>query len=81
LKRDEALALLKDLMYVCDSMRFAPIVSLTPSSTLGSWKLTVKWVNDNDRSCFDKIIRERGLEVEQTEDGYTTFLKPIETKE
>ena len=81
MKRDEALSLLKDLMVVCDSMRFAPIVSLTPSSSLGSWKLTVKWVNDNDRGCFDKIIHERGLVATETEDGYTTFLKPIESKQ
>ena len=47
----------------------------------GRWKLTIKWVNDNDRGCFDKIIQERGLVATETEDGYTTFLKPIESKQ
>ena len=76
MKRDEVLSLLKDLMVVCESMRFSPIVSLMPSPTRGRWKLRVKWVNDNEKGCFDKIINERGLMATETEDGYTIFQKP-----
>jgi hypothetical protein len=75
-KRDEALTLLKELMVVCESMNHAPVVSLTPSLTRGKWKLRVKWVNEHDKGCFDKIINERGLKATETEDGYTIFHKP-----
>ena len=76
MKRDEALSLLKDLMFVCESMHHAPVVSLMPSPTRGQWKLRVKWVNENEKGCFDKIINERGLMATETEDGYTIFQKP-----
>ena len=76
MKRDEALSLLKDLMVACDSMRFSPVVSLTPSLKFGSWKLSIKWSDDNEKGCFDKIISDRGLIAMETEDGYTVFQKP-----
>jgi hypothetical protein len=76
MKRDEALTLLKELMVVCDSMRFAPVVSLMPCSQRGRWKLSIKWTNDAERGCFDKIINERGLITAETENGYTIFQKP-----
>ena len=75
MKRDEVLSLLKDLMMACESMRTSPIVSLMPSPKVGGWKLSVKWVNDNEKGCFDKIINERGLTATETEDGYTIFQK------
>jgi hypothetical protein len=40
------------------------------------WKLSVKWVNNNEKKCFDKIIHERGLLATETADGYTIFHKP-----
>jgi hypothetical protein len=76
MERDEVLSLLKDLMAACESMRFSPIVSLTPSFNGGRWKLSVKWVDNNEKGCFDKIISERGLMATKTDEGYTIFHKP-----
>jgi hypothetical protein len=75
MKREEALSLLKELMITCESMRLAPVVSLTPNSTPGHWKLSLKWVDNAEKGCFEKIIQERGLKVVETDDGYTIFAK------
>ncbi len=75
MKREEALSLLKDLMLSCESMQLAPVVSLTPNSTPGHWKLSLKWVDNAEKGCFEKIIQERGLKVIETDDGYTIFVK------
>jgi hypothetical protein len=75
MKRDEALALLKELMIVCETMRFAPVVSLTPSPTPGRWRLHLKWADNQEKGCFEKLIQERGLKATETADGYTIFLK------
>jgi hypothetical protein len=73
MERNEALSLLKDLMVKCESMRFATVVSLTPTHGQGSWTLNVKWENDGPKGCLDKIVHERGLRVTETEDGHTIF--------
>jgi hypothetical protein len=75
-KRDEVLSLLKELMDVCESMRFSPVVSLMPCPHVGRWKLSVKWDDSAEKGCFDKIVNERGLMATITEDGYTIFQKP-----
>ncbi len=75
MKRDEVLELLKELMVVCETMRFAPVVSLTPSPTPGRWRLRLKWDDSSEKGCFEKVIRERGLKATETADGYTIFLK------
>jgi len=75
MKREEALSLLKELMIACESMRLAPIVSLTPNSKPGHWKLSIKWVENEEKDCFKKIILEKGLKALRTDDGYTTFVK------
>lgn len=76
MKRDEVLSLLKDLMVVCESMHYAPVVSLSPNSKRGRWKLSIKWVSENEKGCFDKLIKEHGLMATETEDGYTIFQRP-----
>ena len=76
MKRDEVLSLLKELMVACESMHHSPAVSLMVSPNPDRWKLRVKWVNDNEKNCFDKIIHERGLVATETADGYTIFHKP-----
>jgi hypothetical protein len=76
MKREEVLSLLKELMVVCESMHNSPVVSLVEGSNPDSWKLRVKWVNYNEKTCFDKIIQERGLVATETADGYTIFHKP-----
>ncbi len=75
MKREEALTLLKELMIACESTQLAPVVSLTPNSKPGHWKLSIKWVDDEEKDCFKKIIQERGLRAIRTDDGYTTFVK------
>ncbi len=74
MKREEALSLLKELMIACETMHLAPVVSLVPSSTHGHWKLSVKWINENEKDCFEKIIKEKGLKATEI-DGYTVFVK------
>ncbi len=76
MKRDEVLSLLKELMVVCESMRFSPVVSLMPSLKQGRWSLSIKWDDENERGCFDKIVNDRGLMTTVTADGYTIFQKP-----
>jgi hypothetical protein len=76
MKRDEVLSLLKELMIVCESMRFSPVVSLMPSPQRGRWKLSIKWDDESEKGCFDKIVSERGLTTIVTDDGYTIFQKP-----
>ena len=76
MKRDEVLSLLKDLMVVCESMHFSPVVSLMPSPKAGRWRLSVKWDDTYEKGCFDKIINERGLLATVTADGYTIFQRP-----
>ena len=76
MKREEALSLLQDLMVACESMRFAPMVSLLQGSTAGRWKLRVKWVDDDQKGYFKKLIDEHGLVATETKDGYTIFQKP-----
>ena len=76
MKRDEVLSLLKELMIVCESMHFSPVVSLMPCPVFGRWKLIVKWDDESEKGCFDKIVNERGLMTTLTEDGYTIFQKP-----
>ena len=76
MKRDEVLSLLKDLMVVCESMHFSPVVSLMPGSKPGRWKLGVKWDDTYEKGCFDRIVNERGLLATVTEDGYTVFQRP-----
>jgi hypothetical protein len=73
MERNEAISLLKDLMVKCESMRFATIVSLTPTHDQGSWTLNVKWENNDPKNCLDKIVHDRGLKVTETEDGHTIF--------
>lgn len=75
MKRDEVLSLLKDLMVACETMRLAPVVCLMQDATQDKWKLRVKWINENEKGCFDKIIQNRGLTVKETDDGYTVFVK------
>jgi hypothetical protein len=67
--------LLKELMIACESMQLAPVVSLTPNSTPEHWKLSIKWVDNEEKDCFKKIIQEKGLRTIRTDDGYTTFVK------
>jgi hypothetical protein len=75
MKREEALSLLKELMIACESMQLAPIVSLTPNSIPGHWKLSIKWADKEEKDCFKKIIQEKALKAIRTDDGYTTFVK------
>ena len=77
MNREEALSLLKELMIVCETLRFAPVVSLNRSDKTGRWEVRVKWVSDStEKGCFDKVILERGLEATEAADGYTIFHKP-----
>jgi hypothetical protein len=75
MKREEVLSLLKDLMVACETMRLALVVSLVPQSKHGHWKLSVKWINENEKDSFEKIIKERGLKATETNDGYIIFVK------
>jgi hypothetical protein len=77
MKREEVLSLLKELLIACETMRLAPIVSLTPNANMDRWKLSMKWVTSGvDKGCFDKILGQYGLVASETEDGYTIFQKP-----
>jgi hypothetical protein len=71
MERNEALSLLKDLM--AHVMRFATIVSLTPTPNHGSWTLNVKWENNGPKGCVEKIVHDRGVSATETEDGHTIF--------
>jgi hypothetical protein len=73
MERNEALSLLKDLMATCDSIRFASIVSLTPTPDHRSWTLNIKWDGNVPNGCLEKIVRDRGLQETETEDGHTIF--------
>ena len=75
MERTEALLLLKDLMAVCDSVRFATIVSLVPTPNQESWGLSIKCADHEENGCFEKIVRDRGLKATETENGYTVFLE------
>ncbi len=76
MKRDEVLSLLKDLMVACEWMHLSPVVSLTPCPWVDRMEIKHQWNDGNEKTCFDKIISERGLFATQTEDGYTIFQKP-----
>jgi hypothetical protein len=76
MKREEVLSLLKELMVACESMQNSTVVSLVVSPSPDRWKLSLKWVNYSEKTCFDRIIKERGLVVTETADGYTIFHKP-----
>ncbi len=81
MNRVDALSLIKELMLVCETLRFAPIVSLKKSDKPGGWEVRVKWVSDStEKGCFDKVIMERGLMAVEAADGYTTFYKPENRK-
>ncbi|GEM_PF-6893059 len=73
MKREEALSLLQDLMVACESMRFATVVSLTPTFSNGDWTLNVKWDNTDSTGYLEKIVHARGLRATVTADGYTVF--------
>jgi hypothetical protein len=76
MERTEALLLLKDLMAVCDSVRFATAVSLMPTANQRKWELGIKLESREENGCFDKIVRERGVKAKKTENGYTVFWSP-----
>jgi hypothetical protein len=77
MKREEAVSLIKELLIVCETMHYAPVVSLRLNDNKpGSWAVRVKWVSNNEKGCFDKVVQERGLIVTETTDGYTIFQKP-----
>jgi hypothetical protein len=77
MKREEALSLLKELMVVCETLRYAPIVSLRMTEPNEQrWELLVKWVSIEEKGCFDETVRNKGLEVFESIDGYTVFRKP-----
>jgi hypothetical protein len=73
MERNEALSLLKDLMATCESIRFATIISLTPTPNHGSWTLNVKLDNNDPKGCVEKIVHDRGVSATETEDGQTIF--------
>ena len=77
MNREEALSLLKELMIVCETIRYAPIVSLKKSEREGRWEVRVKWLSEStEKGCFDDLVLRSRLEVTETPDGYTTFHKP-----
>lgn len=81
MKRDEALSLLKELMIVyANQCGLRPLHLLMPGANLEHWKLNVKWVNYDEKGCFDKIINERGLMVAETGNGCTIFQKPWQSQ-
>ena len=76
MKREEALSLLKELMVSCESLQYAPIVSLMLDKDGGGWSLNVKWRSEEEKACFDHLLKKRDLKVTNTADGFTIFHNP-----
>jgi hypothetical protein len=74
MNREDTLSLLKELMAVCESLNYAPIVNIHKNPD--GWELRVKWeAYGIERGCFDNALLERGLQASVMADGYTVFRK------
>jgi hypothetical protein len=68
LNREDAISLLRELMFSCESFRNVTIVSIDRDKEREGCSLSVTWVPEySEKGCLNAIAVKRGLEITTTD--------------